>query len=370
MGSRSGEIAGSGRSPGRCVIPTGHRALTEGITQPSRDQKAWVPMVTVVVPMRNEEEFIGGCLDSLIRQDYPPERLEVLVGDGRSEDTSRSIVLAKSQEHDFIRLLDNPKEIAAAALNQGIRNATGDVIIILSAHSSVADDFVSQNVAYLQKTGVDCVGGPIHSTSQSPLGQTISLAMSSPFGVGNALFRYSQKEQYVDTVAFGAYQRQVFDEIGLFDEILVYNEDDEFNYRLRKHGGRILLTPAIRSSYHTRTSLGQLWSQYFRYGRGKIRVMQRHPESAMIRHFVPFAFVSALAVTGLLGVLNPAGLWLFLFVLASYLAVSLLFSIRICASHGWKHLPVLPVAFACLHFSYGLGTYSGLLSLLMAPKHK
>jgi GT2 family glycosyltransferase len=249
-------------------------------------------------------------------------------------------------------------------MNVGIQNARGDVIIVLSAHSFVAGDFISQNVACLSKTGAACVGGPIHSISQSFLGKTICLAMSSPFGVGNALFRYSHKGQYVDTVAFGAYRRQVFDEIGLFDEELVYNQDDEFNYRLRKHGGKIFLTPVIKSFYHTRTSLRQLWKQYFRYGLGKIRVIQRHPETVMIRHFVPFTFVSTLLASGLLGILHPVFWWLFLSVLISYLTISFLFSLRVSARNGWKHLPVLPAAFACLHFGYGLGFLAGLLRLV------
>jgi GT2 family glycosyltransferase len=321
------------------------------------------PFVSVVIPMYNERAYIGECLDSLIRQDYPAGHFEMLVLDGISGDGSRDIVLELARKHDFIDLLDNPGRITAAGMNIGIQNARGDVIIILGAHSFVAGDFISQNVAYLFKMGAACVGGPIHSIAQSFLGQTISLAMSSPFGVGNALFRYSQKEQYVDTVAFGAYRRQVFDEIGLFDETLVYNEDDEFNYRLRKRGGMIFLTPAIKSFYHTRISLRKLWKQYFRYGQGKVRVIQRHPETTMIRHFVPFTLVSTLLASGLLGTLNPIFLWLFLSVLSSYLTASFLCSLRISARNGWKHLPVLPAAFACLHFGYGMGFFAGLLRL-------
>jgi GT2 family glycosyltransferase len=281
-----------------------------------------------------------------------------------SDDGSQDLVLSLASQRDLIHLIENPRRVTAAAINIGVQSARGDVIIILSAHSFAVSDFLSQNVASLSRTGAACVGGPIHSISSSFLGETISLAMSSPFGVGDALFRYSQKEQYVDTVAFGAYRRQVFDEIGLFDETLVYSEDDEFNYRLRKHGGKIFLAPTIKSFYHTRTSLRQLWKQYFRYGLGKIRVIQRHPKTATIRPFVPFTFVSTLLVSGLVGTLNPVFLWMFLSVLASYLVVSFLFAIRISARSSWGHLLVLPVAFACLHFSYGLGFLVGLFRLV------
>jgi GT2 family glycosyltransferase len=322
------------------------------------------PYVTVIIPMYNERVHISKCLQTLIEQDYPVDRIEVLVVDGISDDGSRDIVLELARKHDFICLLNNPRRTTAAAMNIGIQNARGDVIIILGGHSFVANDFISQNAAYLSKTGAACVGGPIHSIAQSFPGRVISLAMSSPFGVGNALFRYSQKEQYVDTVAFGAYRRQVFDEIGLFDEELVYNEDDEFNYRLRKHGGKIFLTPAIRSFYHTRTSLRQLWKQYYRYGFGKVKVIRKHPTAASIRHFVPFIFVSTLLVGGLLGAFNPVLLWPFLSVLVAYLAVSFLCSLSISARNGWQYLPVLPAVFACLHFGYGLGSLVGLLGEL------
>ena len=329
-----------------------------------------IPFVTVIIPTYNERAHIVKCLQSLIQSDYPAEHFEVLVLDGGSDDDTRSVVLELARESDLIRLLDNPRRVAAAALNIGVQNARGDVIIILSAHSSVASDFVTQSVIYLSKMDAACVGGPIRSISHSFLGKTIALAMSSPFGVGNALFRYLDREQYVDTVAFGAYRRQVFDEIGPFDESLLYNEDDEFSCRLRGQGGRIFLTPAIKSFYHTRTSLAQLWQQYFRYGKGKVRVIQRHPRAAMIRHFVPFAFVCTVLVSGLLGLVRASFLTVCLVVLAAYVGASLLFSLRLSARNGWRHLPVLPAAFACLHFGYGLGFLAGLLELAGASMHR
>ncbi len=329
-----------------------------------------IPFVTVIIPTYNERTHIVECLQSLIQSDYPADHFEVLVLDGGSDDGTRSLVLELARESDLVRLLDNPRRVAAAALNIGVQDARGDVIIILSAHSSVASDFVTQNVIHLSKTGAACVGGPIRSISHSFLGKTISLAMSSPFGVGNALFRYSDREQYVDTVAFGAYRRQVFDEIGPLDESMVYNEDDEFSCRLRGQGGKIFLTPAIKSFYHTRTSLVQLWQQYFRYGQGKVRVIQRHPRAAMIRHFVPFAFVSTILGSGLLGLVRPSFLSVCLAVVGAYAGASLLFSLRISARNGWRHLPLLPAAFACLHFGYGLGFLAGLLGLVRASMHR
>jgi GT2 family glycosyltransferase len=329
-----------------------------------------IPFVTVIVPMYNEKGYIAKCLDSLVVQDYPQDRFEVLVVDGFSDDGSRELAQDWSQNHSQIRVLDNPRRITAAALNIGIQNARGQVIIAFSAHGSAASNFISQNVFHLTKTGAACVGGPIQTYQQSVVGKAIALAMSSPFGVGNALFRYSDKEQYVDTVAFGAYHRQVFDEIGFFDEELVYNEDDEFSYRLREYGGRIWLTPDIQSCYYARASFKGLVQQYYRYGLGKVRVIKRHPQASSMRPYVPFALVTTLLVTGMTSLLNPVFLLLFLCVLSSYLAASLLVTLAICARSGWRYLPLLPVAFACLHFAYGFGFLIGALKSLQGSQRR
>ncbi len=232
-----------------------------------------LPLVSVIVAMRNEEAFIGKCLTSLAEQDYPADLLEVIVIDGRSTDCSRDIVSAMKADLPNLRLLDNEKKVAPVAFNIGVNNAQGEVLTIISAHCYLASDYISRCMEYLAKTGAECVGGPIESIGETPTARAIALAMSSPFGVGDALFRYSRREDYVDTLAFGAYRRDVFDRVGLFDEKLVGNEDDEFNYRLRRDGGKLFLTSAIKSFYYTRASLRALWKQYFSYGFGKVRVV-------------------------------------------------------------------------------------------------
>ncbi len=329
------------------------------------------PLVTDIVPMYNERAHIGECLSSLVGQDYPADRIEILVVDGMSDDGCRDIVARFAKDHapSQILLLDNPQRSPARAMNIAMRQARGDVIIRLDAHSFVAGDFIRQSVAYLAKTDAACVGGTVQSVARSFLGKAIALAMSSPFGVGNALFRYAQKEQYVDTVAFGAYRRAVFEQIGPLDEDLAYNEDNAFNHRLRKHGGKILLTPAIRSFYYTRESLGELWKQYYHYGWGKIRLMVRSPDSIMARHLAPFVFVSAILINGLLGAFSPFFRLSLFLVLLSYLVALSYFVFRISARYGWRYLSVLPAAFACLHLSYGLGMYAGIWNLVR-PKRR
>ena len=323
------------------------------------------PFVSVLIPMRNEERHIESCLRSLARQDYPRERFEVLVLDGASSDRSRDIVeeFAAGEELN-LRLIDNPGRTTARGLNLGIAHARGDVIARVDAHAAVAPDFLRQSVDALTTTDADGVGGPIESVGRGLIGEAIALAMSSPFGVGNAHFRYSREAQYTDTVAFPTYRRQIFDRIGPFAEDVDYGEDDEFHYRLGDAGGRLLLTPKIRSTYYTRSSLPDLFRQYLAYGRAKVEVLRRHPRQARLRQFVPAAFVTALLGLGLLSLAARPFRRLLVLLLAVYLLASSLASLRIASQRGWRYAPLLPLTFACLHTAYGLGFLGSLLRLL------
>jgi len=329
------------------------------------DARSDMPLVSAIVAMRNEESFIEKCLNSLAEQDYPPDLLEILVVDGRSTDRSREVVSAKQERMPHLRLLDNEKRISPAAFNIGIRESGGQVLMIISAHCYLAPDYVSSCVEYLERTGADCVGGPIETIGETDTARAIALAMSSPFGVGDALFRYSDREQYVDTLAFGAYRRHVFERMGLFDEELVGSEDDEFNYRLRSQGGKLYLTPAIRSFYYGRSSLRALCKQYFSYGRGKVRVMRRHPGQVRLRHFIPAIFVLSLLVSVALGLFSPTFAILFALIVGCYVLSSLLVAFSIARKEAWRYLPLLPAAFACLHLSYGAGFLWGVVHYLL-----
>jgi glycosyltransferase involved in cell wall biosynthesis len=326
-------------------------------------------MVSVVIPMYNEEQYIGRCVRSLINQDYPPGLVEVLVVDGLSSDRSADIVRSFAAHTPTVRYLENPRRITPVALNIGVRSAKGDVVIILGSHSYVEPDFVRLNVETLEKTGADCVGGRIETMSHTVLGKVASLAMSSSFGVGNARFRTSDKPGFVDTVAFGAYRCEVFDRIGYFDEELVRNQDDEFNFRLTRGGGRIYLEPAIRSSYFSRPTLKALWKQYFQYGRWKVCILRKHGSLPSVRHLVPATALVVFAVSLLAAALSSGFLWLPVALLALYVLTSLLFSLRLAVRHG-PSCVLLPVAFATLHLSYATGFICGISRLLSLPGGK
>ena len=319
-----------------------------------------LPFVSVIVPMRNEERHIGQCLGCLVAQDYPPDRSEVLVVDGESTDGSREVVEPFLRNGAVnVRLLDNPDRTTAHGLNIGIAEARGEVIVRVDAHAAPQASFLSESVAALRASGADAVGGPIRTVGRGLVGEAIALAMSFPFGVGNAAFRHGEKEQYTDTVAFPAYRREVFDRVGLFEDIPA-GEDDEFHLRLGEQGGRVLLTPRISAVYYSRSSLAGLAKQYLGYGRAKARVLSLHPGSTRLRQLAPPAFVGALGLTGLLALLRGPFVRPFLVVAVAYAVASLAASLVLARRRGWRYLPLLPLVFASLHISYGFGFLIGL----------
>lgn len=323
---------------------------------PGAGDSAQLPFVSIVIPMYNESRYISACLGSLLKQDYPKDRYEVLVVDGGSNDGSTDIVRNYNQAAPAVRVIDNPKRIIPAAFNSGVENARGDVIYFLGAHSTVWPDFLSKTVTTLRESGADCVGGTIETVGGSFAGQAIATALSHPFGVGNSRYRYSTKAGFVDTVGFGAFRRDVFDRIGRFDEAFARsNEDYEFNYRLRKAGGKVYLNPQIRASYFCRSTLVGLVKQYFRYGLWKTEVILMHPGAFQIRHQVPPLFILALIAGMVLAPFHPAGTVLLLALLCAYLSVVLLVSLSIIARKRKLWGALLPVVFVGLHFSFGTG---------------
>ncbi|WMJ81191.1 glycosyltransferase family 2 protein [Clostridium sp. MB40-C1] len=325
--------------------------------------------VSVVIPCRNEKEYIGQCIDSFANQTYPKELFEVLICDGMSDDGTREIIRDYEDKYPNIHLLDNKGLSAPKGMNLGIKKSNKDIIIIFGAHSYADKDFVKNNVELLQREGVGCAGGPIETISTNEVGKAISLAMSSPFGVGNALFRYAQKEMYVDTVAFGAYEREVLEEIGLFDEELVRNQDDELNYRVVKAGYKILLSPKVKSKYYSRGSLGKLWRQYYQYGFWKVRVMQKHGKTSSIRHLVPAAFVLANTFGIILGLFFKPILILWLIQLIMYLGLDILSSIKLI-KNDIKLIKYIPFIFPMLHLGYGLGFINGFMAFYVFKSNK
>lgn len=316
------------------------------------------PCVSIILPIRNEARYIARCLDAVLAQDWPHDRIEIVVADGMSDDGTREIIARYAAQDSRIRLLDNPERIVPTALNRGLKAAHGDVIIRVDGHAVIAPDYVRLCMQDLACCDADCVGGPIHTVGETWAARGIAMAQSSPFGVGGAAFRYATKACYVDTLAFGAYRRQVFEKIGLFDEMLVRNQDDEFNLRLTRAGGKIWLDPRIHSTYYARSTLRGLGKQYYEYGLWKVRVIKKHGRPASYRHLIPAAFVVVVLAAATLSVLLSAPGWV-LAVILPYVLASLGASAYLAARQGWRYLPILPFTFATMHCAYGVGFLAG-----------
>ncbi len=316
--------------------------------------------VTIIMPIRNEAAFIERSLGAALSQDYPADLMEVLVVDGMSDDGTRDIVTRMLADFPNARLLENPKRIVPTAMNMGIAQASGHVIVRVDGHTIVAPDYVSRCVETLEQSDADCVGGPMLAVGNTPFGEAVALATSHPFGVGGARFHYATEAQAVDTVYMGCWPLHVLEHAGGFDEEMACNEDDELNYRLRAAGGRIWLDPRIRSTYYARSTFRSLWRQYFRYGYWKVRVFQKVPGSAQGRHWVPPLFVLYL-VGGLFAAVLLPGLRLaYLASLLVYLVANLVVSMQIAGREGWRHFLRLPLVFVTLHLAYGLGFWAGM----------
>lgn len=316
------------------------------------------------MPVRNEAAFIERSVGSVASQDYPHDRMEILIADGGSNDATRAVIESLRQSHPDIpiTLFDNPGKIVATGLNTTLRLAKGEIVVRVDGHSEIAPDYVSRCVSHLLDDDVDAVGGSVETIGESYVARVIATAMSSWFGVGGSAFRVANsRTQFTDTVAFPAYRRSVINRAGPFDEELVRNQDDEYNYRLRKLGVKILLAADVRSRYYSRATLARLGSQYCQYGYWKVRVMQKHPRQMQWRQFVPPLFVALLFSALLLSMIFPLARYFTELIVGLYGVAVITASVLSVRRNKWQLLPLLPIAFIILHFAYGFGFLVGLV---------
>lgn len=323
--------------------------------------------VSVIIPCRNEEKFISKCLDSVLNQDYPKEKTEVLVVDGLSNDKTKEIVKSYSQKYSFIKVLDNPQRFIPFGLNIGIKNAKGEIIVRLDAHAIYEKDYISKSLKYLIEYNVDNVGGIIKTVplKATLAAKSIAFCLSSFFGVGNSFFRRgSKKPREADTVLGGCYKKEIFEKIGLFNEKLLRSEDIELNKRLRKAGGKIILAPDIVALYYPQSNFKSFlrhnltdgfWATYpLKFG---VRIFS-------LRHLIPLFFVLGFLAGLILGFFFLWGKVIFILIFGTYLLVSLFFSLKAAIKDDPRYLFSLPIAFFSRHFGYGLGSLFGLIKLL------
>ena len=321
------------------------------------------PFVSIVLPVRNEAAFIQENLRRLLQQDYPPDRFEIIVADGMSNDGTRKLVEEIAAADTRVRVVDNPQQIAPTGMNILIGESRGEIILRMDGHTYVAEDFVKQSVLALvtrQDCDVWAVGGPIVNAAQTSMGQAIALAMSHPLGVGNAHHRNPHYEGFGEGTAFPAMYAWVFDRIGLYDESLVRNQDDEFYFRIGQGGGKFFITPRIRYTYFVRERLQQLFRQYYQYSFWRIPVILKHRQPTTFRQVVPSLFYLAMGLGAFVG-LALSNWWVALLLPVVYLGALLLVGLSKIPSAGFAVALRLPMAIVTMHAGYAWGMIYGWL---------
>lgn len=324
-------------------------------------------MVSVVMPVRNEAGFIDQMVGSLLKQDYPADRMEIIIADGKSDDGTREILNRLAAQHPRVIVIDNPGRIVSTGLNAAIARAQGEVIIRIDGHAEIAADFVRQDVALLDEhPEAWVVGGPIVHAGRNTFAKAVAIAMSHPLGVGLATHRFPDYEGYVEGAQFPALRSWVFSRVGNFDEHLVRNQDDEMNYRITQAGGKSYVSPRVKYVYYVRDSARKLFRQYMQYSFWRIPVMRKHKKPTTPRQLVPLVFFIAVLALLVLGIVLRQPL-VALALPALYLGTLAALGTALIPKAGLKVACLVPVAIAIMHFAYAVGMAYGLFSAVFRP---
>lgn len=325
--------------------------------------------ITIIVPCRNEVKYIETVVSSMLKQESVQYDTEIIIADGCSDDGTQEILKKISADEPRLRVIDNPKKIVSAGLNAAIREAEGNIIIRMDSHTEFARDYIKQCVHILETTGASNVGGPWQAKGKTYLQKAIALAFNSQFSSGGAASHKLGYNGVVDSVYLGCWSRQTLLNLGLFDEDLVRNQDDELNLRLVRSGGTIWQSTSIKSWYYPRASLISLFKQYTQYGYWKVRVIQKHKLPASMRHVVPGMFVGLLAILAIFSMFSKLSLMILSVVFGFYIVVNLLASFLTCKRlTNYKYIPIMPFIFSAFHFGYGYGTIRGVIDFLILKK--
>ncbi len=321
-------------------------------------------MLSVICPIYNEEKYIAKCIESILNQDYPKDDLEVIFVDGMSTDKTRDIVNEYTYKYPFIKLIDNPQKIVPPAMNIGIRESKGEIIIRLDAHAEFPSQYFSRLTKALIDLKADNVGGVCITlpTSDDIIPIAIANVLSSKFGMGNSTFRVGCKDiQEVDTVPFGCWHRDIFEKIGYFDEELIRNQDDEFNGRTIKNGGHIYLLPDVEIKYFARDKISKVYKMFYQYGLFKPLVNKKLGSPATIRQFFPPIFVSGLLLGFILSLIFPILSIPYLSVICLYILLATYFSIK--TSNNILVILTQIYIYFVVHIGYGLGYIKGMFNI-------
>lgn len=324
-------------------------------------------MISVIIPCRNEVKYIEKCMSSILDQKIDGGGFEVIIVDGMSDDGTREVIAKMAQNDKRIHCIDNLARTTPQAMNLGLAKAKFDLILRIDAHALALPGFITKSIdAVKSATDIMCAGGSIINIYENSIAEQIGFAMQSRFGVGNATFRVGGAKQFVDTLAFGIYKKEVFDKIGNFNEELVRNQDDELNFRLTSAGYKILYDPEIQSKYFVRSSVSKLSKQYYQYGYWKVYVNRMHQTITSIRQLVPLLFVLGLIFGLVTTVIYQPFIWVLLLGVAFYSLLAIFFGIKSAGKImlGLKVARIFPI----LHFSYGWGYLRGIINFILLRK--
>lgn len=320
-------------------------------------------IVSVVMPIYNEEKYIEKCIDSLLLQDYPKDNMEWIFVDGCSND--KTLMLLKRYQNRYptlIKILNNPQKTAPCAMNIGILASHGKYIIRLDAHADYAIDYISKCIYYLENTDAENVGGIAETKSTGFVGNAIAQMLSSKFGVGNSQFRTNGESGYVDTVPFGAYRKNIFDKVGLFNPKLLRSEDNDMNARIRANNGKIWLANDIHFKYYCRDTIHGILKMGIQNGNALFRTLKENPKAMSLRHFIPFIFLISLIIIPVISIVIPFFAWIFATEMSLYFLMDLYFSfVNNKPKYGFINIWLYPM----FHICYGLGSLLGLIGIAL-----
>ncbi len=317
------------------------------------------PTVSVIIPIYNEAAYIERCVNSLVRQTFPGERIEWLFIDGMSSDDTVEKLMAFSSSLN-LQILKNKKRLVPYALNIGVQHAHGDYIIRMDAHAEYPENYIEKCVYYLEHTDADNVGGTVLTVGKGFIGEANADILSSKFGVGNSAFRTGCESGYVDTVPFGAFRREIFEKIGLFNPDLPRSEDNDFNSRIRANGGKVYMASDIQTTYYCRDTVKGLLKQAVKNGDALFLTLRKNPSAMRVRHYTPFIFVLSLLAGSLLAAFVPFIRWALAAEGVLYVGLDILFSFM----NGKKnHFIYKFFMYPLFHISYGIGSFIGLLNI-------
>jgi glycosyltransferase involved in cell wall biosynthesis len=329
------------------------------------------PTVSVVIPCRNAEQHLGKALDSVLANDYPMGRMEILLIEGRSEDNTMAIVRDYAARHPQIRIIDNPNRHLAAALNLGVLHTSSEIFLRLDAHASCQPDYIRKSVDALFALNADNVGPVLNIVPgrDTLIAKSIALVWAHPLGGGTAAYKGGWRKwgqpQEVPTVPYGCMRKSIFDRLGPYDENVSRSEDLDFNRRIREAGGRIFLHPDIVVTYHTRSSFRELAVHGFANGKMLTLPLKFHKRVFLWKHLAPLALASGLLLSGLLAIWFPGLAWLAFSLAAVYVVTILACSAALAVSQkNWRNLGPLLASYVILHFGYGLGSIWGIFQAL------